>query len=136
MVMPPESVLDALAVTLRSQVGPAVADPFAKTQAFMAAVILEKLAGQLRAAENEDRAAPADRQAMLADLAVLCGAPPPRLTRALDALTADGGDAAWCGLVEALYADRAALGPDFDLLLGRVRVAMRGRLNRALAFSS
>ena len=37
-----------MATTLRQEIGPAVDEPFAKTQAFMASVILTKLAGQLR----------------------------------------------------------------------------------------
>ena len=37
-----------MAATLRGEIGPAVDEPFAKTQAFMASVVLAKLAGQLR----------------------------------------------------------------------------------------
>ena len=47
-----------MAEALRREVGPAVVDPFAKTQAFMAAVILQKLAGQLRTPAVDDADAP------------------------------------------------------------------------------
>jgi len=43
MSVTPDELLDRIATTLREQIGPTVGEPFAKTQAFMAAVILAKL---------------------------------------------------------------------------------------------
>lgn len=136
MFMPPGDLLQAVAATLRRQVGPEVADPFARTQAFMAAVVLEKLAGQLRASEATHEAAAAECAALLAGLAALSPASSPALARAMEALAANHGDANWCTLVEALHGSRDALGPAFEPLLARVRVALRSRLDRALVYAS
>ena len=136
MLMPPENVLEAVAVTLRRQVGPGVADPFVQTQAFMAAVILEKLAGQLRAAHGAAEAEAIERRTMLADLDAAWGDPPQRLGRAAETLAGDGTDASWSALLEALYADREALGDRFEPLLTRIRAALRSRLDRTLAYAS
>lgn len=60
-------LLSRLADTVRSQIAPAVDDEYARTQAFMAAVILQRLAKQAqffdehRAAEFSDVAALADQ---------------------------------------------------------------------------
>jgi hypothetical protein len=133
-VLRPDELLDAVAASLRHEVGPAVADPFAKTQAFMAAVILQKLAGQLRADPADEDA---ERRALVADLRAVTGAPTRALAPALDRLATDGGAAAWRGVVTALYTDRDELGPArFDAALGRARTALRVRLDRALAVAS
>jgi hypothetical protein len=65
---PADELLERVARTLREQVGPAVEEPFAKTQAFMAAVILDKLAGQLRHRDADEQAADAGRHALVATL--------------------------------------------------------------------
>ena len=44
----PDELLERIARTLKKEIGPAVEDAYPKTQAFMAAVVLQKLAGQLR----------------------------------------------------------------------------------------
>ena len=132
--MKPDELLERMAVTLRQQIGPEVGDPFAKTQAFMAAVILEKLSGQVRLADEHARADAADRATLVADLETEDLSP--ALAAAVVAVRAEG-DSALSGLVEALYADRSALGADrFDALLTRVRKTLRARLDRQLAYAS
>ena len=135
-MIPPE-VLDRMAATLRGEIGPAVDDPFAKTQAFMASVVLAKLAGQLRRAEADARIADDERRAVTVALREqLAATPPAGLAAAVDALEGDGGDRAWSHLVEQLYAARPELGDDHaDALLGIARAALRARLDRALAYS-
>jgi len=136
MALAPDELLRSLAVALRQRIGPEVQEPFARTQAFMAAVILEKLAGQVANAAADDVAATAERAALVAELRA-GAAGHATVLAAVDAVAADGGDAAWNGLVSALYAERDALGaPTFDRLLGRVRTALRARLDRALAYAS
>ena len=73
--MKPHEIAEHLATNLRHTIGPAVADPFARTQAFMASVVLEKLAGQLRVAEADERAARRDAVALTDDLRALDVAP-------------------------------------------------------------
>ncbi len=131
----PDSILDAVARTLRQQVGPQVGDPFAKTQAFMAAVVLEKLAGQLRAQLTTQEAADAERREVLADLRTLCPRPSPGVGRAMESLAIDGDDARWSELVGALYQEREEMGASFAPALGRVRLALRARLGRVLAYA-
>ncbi len=134
-VASPDELLDAVADTLRREIGPAVGDPFAKTQAFMAAVVLQKLAGQLRAASVD---AEVDRRTLVAEVRAALGATPPEdVTAALDVLARDGATAAWRAVVTSLYATRDELGPArFDAALGRVRTGLRARLDHVLAYAS
>ncbi len=138
MPLSPADLLDQMAATLRTQIGPAVEEPFAKTQAFMVAVILGKLAGQLRGAESDASAADAERQALIAEsLDEFAGTSTTHVADALATLAHDGSDTVWSRLVEAIYIDRDELGPDrFGRMLGRVRVAMRARLDRMLVYAA
>src|ERR1700722_14233255 len=130
----PEGVLRRMADTLRHDVGPVVEGSYPRTQAFMAAVILEKLAGQV-SAEAADRAADqADRAALAEDLRrEVRPDDPEALQRAL----APAGDALdLTQVIRALYDGHDALGePRFAALLGRVRLTLRARLDRQLAYS-
>jgi hypothetical protein len=134
----PDELLDRLAGTLREQIGPNVVEPFAKTQAFMASVILGKLAGQMRAAAADGVADTEERRALVEalrddDARVSTAA----FSAAIDVLELDGSDASWNRLVESLYAGRAELGRErFERALGLVRVAMRARLDRMLVWSA
>jgi hypothetical protein len=137
----PEQLLERLSTTLRRQIGPAVTEPFPRTQAFMASVILEKLARQLRTAAGDAEADRADRRVLTEDLRALAGpTPPPRLARAL-ADAAESSDAsagaALAAIVDALYAERDQLGPErFEQLLARVRRTLRARLDRQVAYAA
>ena len=129
--MIPHEVLARMAGTLRGEIGPAVDDPFAKTQAFMASVVLTKLAGQLRTAEADAQVAADERRTLVAELRRHLGPTTPAgLTDAVDGLDRHGDDSAWSRLVEAIYATGA------DELLAVVRPALRARLDRALAYSA
>jgi hypothetical protein len=133
----PDELLERIAASLRREIGPAVAEPFAKTQAFMASVVLEKLARQLRLAEVHAKADAADRAALLTDLDAELGAAVPSSVRsALDAARS-GGEDALHRLVEALYAERDLLGAErFDRVLARVRRTLRAALDRKLEVAS
>ncbi len=138
MPVEPADVLERMAATLRMQVGPAVEDPFAKTQAFMAAVILAKLAGQLRGEQQDARAGDEERGALVTDMRAALGeTSSTRVADALTELAGDGRDASWNVLVHALYADRDEFGAErFAQLLDRLRVAMRARLDRMLVYAA
>jgi hypothetical protein len=133
MTASPPELLRRMAATLRTTIGPAVEEPFARTQAFMAAVVLGKLAGQLEAAAAEPPLADAERLALVTALERRL---PPGPAEALDALGVDGSDGAWSRLVSALYAGRGELGDDFEPVLRTVREALRTRLDRTLAYAS
>jgi hypothetical protein len=140
MTVAPHELLGRMAGTLRGEIGPAVGESFAKTQAFMAAVILTKLAGQLAAAEADARAAADDHRAVVATFSGVLdgvGDGPADLTDAARAFAEDSSDASWNRLVRAVYAGRDELGAQrFDALLGCIRGALRARLDRALAYAS
>jgi hypothetical protein len=127
-VTPPD-LLRRVATTLRERIGPAVGEPFARTQAFMAAVVLEKLAGELAAADAGARAADEERLALVDALDGRGTA----LAAALGTLRGDGSDRAWNDLVVAVYGARDELGVDYDDVIATVRRALRSRLDRALA---
>ena len=88
-------VLRRMATTMREHIAPAVEEPFARTQAFMAAVVLAKLAGQLAAADTDARADELEREALVTDLAARLPSRPGELDAALDGLRDDGSDPAW-----------------------------------------
>jgi hypothetical protein len=118
--MTPDELLERLAGELRGTIGPAVEEPFSRTQAFMGAVILERLARQLRSAEVHAAADRADLAALIAELG-------PRAA----------GAAGLAEIVAALWADRDELGEErFDELLTVVRRVMRARLDRELEYSA
>jgi hypothetical protein len=136
--MTASELLERLAVTLRSEVAPAVAEEYPRTQAFLTAVVLQKLAGELRLAASHAAAGADERVGLERDLRRLLDAAPvpPSLQAGLDALP-DGGDAALCRFIEVLYGSRRDLGDArFATLLGRVRETLRAGLDRRMEFAS
>ena len=129
-------LLERVAQILRQEIGPAVDAEYPKTQAFMAAVVLQKLsrqwalAGEHAAAETADLAAlPADLRELLAH-----GDAPATVRAAVDRLAETRDNAALCHLIEALYGTRPALGAArFGVLLGRVRQTLRRSIDRRVA---
>jgi hypothetical protein len=137
-MLSPEEHLKRMSGILRRQIGPAVADPFPRTQAFMAAVVLEKLARQLAArsvhAEADTREVLELRTSLRAELGPEDPGP---VVRAVEALDPQAVGPSLSGLVAALYSARSELGPDrFEHLLGRVRPTLRARLDRQLEYSA
>ncbi len=131
-----DELLSRVAGVLRHDVGPAVDDEFAKTQAFMASVILEKVAADVRTAAPRARADRADALQLGADLTLLLTPEDPAALRVAVAALQDG-DApvgrSLHALVEQLYAGRRVVGDDrFDALLSRTRATLRARLDRQL----
>ena len=99
----------------------------------MAAVILAKLAGQLRTPRPTRRPAAIEHGAVAPGAAARRADPPAELAAAIDALAIDGATARWNEVVTALYGARVGLGPaTFDAALGVVRRALRARLDRSL----
>ncbi len=134
-----DDLLRRMAHTLKREIGPAIADEYPKTQAFMAGVVLEKLARQLELAPLHAAAESADVAALLSALGELL-APvvvPAALSVALVALARSRDQAALSGLVGALYETRTALGAElFDRTLGRVRETLRAGIDRQLAYAA
>jgi hypothetical protein len=123
-------IVERMATTLRADIGPAVGGEYQRTQAFMSAVVLEKLARQLRLADAHHSADVAARAEMFADIAALGVAV---AVGDVEAAHADGTDGGLCALIEALYHQRGALGEDaFTAALGRVRRFLRGQIDRRM----
>lgn len=129
-------VLQRIARILRQEIGPAVDAEYPRTQAFMAAVVLEKLGRHLALASEHTAAETADLTSLIADLRGLLaeGNAPGTVGAALDGIAQTRDNAALCRLIEALYADRAALGEArFAAVLGRVRQTLRRSIDRRVA---
>ena len=130
--MAPDELLERLARTLRTEIGPAVDGDYQRTQAFMSAVVVEKIARQLRVADVHADAEVRETAAMFDAIDVLlagANAPAPLRTM-LDGASADGA-AGLCRIIEALYDARGDLGEaTFDNALSTVRRVLRAQNDR------
>ena len=129
-------LLRRIAQILRREIGPAVKAEYPRTQAFMAAVVLEKLGRQLALAGEHAAAETADLTTLLADLRALLadGHAPAAIRAAIEGLEQTRDAATLCRLIEALYASRAPLGEArFTALLARIRTTMRRSIDRRVA---
>lgn len=139
IALAPDALLERLARTLKKEIGPAVEDAYPKTQAFMAAVVLQKLAGQLRLADQHAAASQRDLQALAEELEPLTvsQATPPALRAAVHTVRQDRDTASVSGLIETLYATRSELGETrFADLIGRVRTRLRARIDREMVYAA
>src|SRR5512147_1431031 len=126
-----------MASTLKDDIAPAIEGEYPKTQAFMAAVVLQKLGQQLALAPAHARANDADIEALVADLsAAIATSIPDGVRRSVEALAQTRDAPALSRLVQSLYADRAELGERrFIELLARVRVTLRAGIERRLEYA-
>ena len=136
MIIEPALLLGRVAATLRAEIAPAVGDDVARTQAFMASVILAKLSGELGAADADAQVAAVAHGRAAREVRATAGEVPPPLAAALDALELDASTARWNEMVAQVYACRTALGEQrFERVLGVVRGALRERLDRVLRYA-
>ena len=139
MQLAPDALLERIARTLKKDIGPAVDAAYPKTQAFMAAVVLQKLAGQLRLADEHAAASQRDLHELGEELSQLTAsnAIPAPLAEALRTLRHDLDTASVSGLIETLYATRSELGERrFTSLLSRVRTRLRARIDREMVYAA
>jgi hypothetical protein len=128
-------LLQRIAQTLKQHIGPAIEAEYPRTQAFMAAVVLQKLGRHLGLTSDHAAAETADLIGLLADLqGILENATvPAAVSGAIETLARTRENAALCGLIEALYAARTALGEArFAALLGRIRQTLRRSIDRRM----
>ena len=136
--MTPDQLLERIAATLRRDIGPAVGAEYPRTQAFMAAVVLQKLGRQLARAEAHRAANAADMDSLVADLGAARSSQtlPAGVASAIATLEHGRDNGALCALIAALYENRMAIGPSrFDALLGRVRQTLRAGIDRRMEFA-
>jgi hypothetical protein len=125
-MIPATQLLNEIVTSLREVIAPAVADPYPKAQAYMAAVILEFVVRQVQ--ERSDLEA-RKREVMLELVGDLTPLPGMNGLVRGDHLSEEG----LCDLIEHLYAARDRLGAEtFAVANRRVREALRQLLNQDL----
>jgi hypothetical protein len=125
-MIPAKQLLGEIAESLRKVIAPAIAEPFPKAQAFMAAVILEFVARQV-----EERSDIADEKqealgALFGGLSRLKG---------VNGIVGKGtvDEAELCRLIERLYGERERLGEEaFGAANGAIRETLRKLLDQEL----
>ncbi len=136
VTMEPSDLLGRLSATLRSEIGPAVGDEYTRTQAFMASVILAKVAKEVALGPDHRAAERADMVELHQRLEPILGVGPP--APVLDAAAAARSSATVAGLgplVEALHrwgADQ----PGADRALAAIRTTLRRDVDRRMEVAS
>ncbi len=127
-------LLRRIAATLKRQVGPATEEPLAKSQAFMASVVLDKVANQLDDQQARQLAHKTNLSQLADVLPSLVGdAPPQVLSEALSTFAAAPSDLTVAAVIEALYATRNDLTEAvFETLRATIRRTLRADLDRRL----
>jgi hypothetical protein len=118
--------LNEVIASLRNVIAPAISEPYPKTQAYMAALILEFVARQVEERGDIASAKAEALESLLRDISRMAGAS-----------AADHGDddpeARLCGIIERLYAERDRIGEaEFRALNDRIRRGLRELLNQDL----
>ena len=141
MSLDDHELLSRLADTVRTQIAPAVDDEYARTQAFMASVILQRLAKQAqfsdehREAETADVAALADQlDAVFAEdgiAADVAGEVPADVRDAVARIRAQASIAAVSQIIDALYRWNPSH-PLAGSALAAIRHALRRDIDRRI----
>jgi hypothetical protein len=125
-MIPAKQLLSEIVNSIREVIAPAVAEPYPKAQAYMAAVILEFVARQIEERGDLERRKHAAMLELVRDLSPL-----PEMSRLLRADHLS--EAGLCELIEHLYAERAVLGEEtFGAANRRVRQTLRELLDQDL----
>lgn len=126
-MLPVQQFFTEIISSLRNVIAPAIADPYPKAQAYMAAVILEFVARQVE--ERSDIVTEKERAlgVLFTDVSKLLD------DKQLVISQDEGADARLCRLIEQLYAERERLGEEvFTTANRRVRQALRQLLDQDL----
>ena len=129
-MIPANQLLNEIVTSIREVIAPAIAEPYPKAQAYMAAVILEFLARQVEERGDIEEQKHAAMLELQHDLSRL-----PGLNRRFrsDQLNEEGLNK----LIEHLYAERASLGEEtFAAANFRVRQTLRNLLDQELKIAS
>lgn len=131
----PTEMLNRLSTTLRHEVGPSVENEYARTQAFMASVILSKVAKEVALGPGHAEAEQADVQQLHQDLADPLAAAPAEVTLAAQEAAAAGTIAALAPLIGAIY--RWGLeDPNAEAALAMVRITLRRDIDRRMEIAA
>jgi len=125
-MIPARHLIDEIVTSLREVIGPAIPEPYAKSQAYMAAVILEFVARQVEERPDIEAERHAALMELIRDLARF-----PELSRFIRADHLD--EAGLCELIEHLYSRRAGMGEEaFGAANRRIRQTLRELLDGEL----
>lgn len=129
----PSEILRRVARSLREEVGPKVEADYSRTQAFMAAVILEQLACQVRSVTFE--VGTAESSTLVNKVSRALGPDvPTKLATALRGLSGAMTRTELSGLVAALHGSEGEIDTErLQRALEHVRATMRRRLDQQLA---
>lgn len=120
-------LLKEVIASLRNVIAPAIADPYPKSQAYMAAVILEFVSRQVEERHDIDDEKTHALNNLFHDLTSLLAGKDPAVANTPDP------EARLCRFIEWLYAEKERLGPEtFTAANQRVRVALRQLLDQEL----
>mgnify|MGYP007025645007 CR=1 FL=1 len=139
--MNPSELLTRLSQTLRTDIAPAVGEEYPRTQAFMASVILERLAKHVALADAHGRAEADDLDVLTSDLRPLLRDAPLAVTETLDTVV---GIDSLGPVIEALYRWKAAGregsamdGTEIaDQALAMIRPALRRDIDRRMEIAT
>jgi len=125
-MIPARNLINEIVTSLREVIAPAIAEPYPKGQAYMAAVILEFVARQVEERSDVEAEKHAILMALMHDLARF---PEVSLLLRADHLS----EAGLCELIEHLYRERGRLGEEtFAAANRRIRHALRELLDTEL----
>ncbi len=120
-------LLKEVIASLRNVIAPAVADPYPKSQAYMAAVILEFVSRQVEERRDIDEDKHQTLNNLFHDLSALLADKSPPSANEVDY------EARLCRLIEWLYSEKDRLGPEaFAAANQKVRAALRRLLDQEL----
>ena len=131
-------LLSRISKTLKKDIGPAVEGDYPKTQAFMASVVLEKLAGQLSRADSHGAAKQLAKSALAKTLAEIASTTTlnDELSAGISNFATSQDEQALCLLIENLYQSKEALGDErFFQFLTPVRAYMRMAIDQRMEYS-
>lgn len=126
-MLPAKILLTEVISSLRNVIGPAVKDPHAKSQAYMAAVILEFVSRQLEDGSDLESVAQIALTELFDDLS--------RIQELAEIVERDGPDlrSRLCHTIEALHGARGQIAPQaFERANRRIRLALRQLLDAEL----
>lgn len=129
--MKTEELIASIAATLRTDIAPAVGEEFARTQAFMAAVVLERVARQIALGPANAKADGDDAAELHRALVPVLGDAPAAVLAALDGFGHAANLAATAPLIDALY-DWGSDQPAVIDALGATRQFLRRDIDRRM----
>lgn len=133
MSVEPSKLIQRISETLKSDVGPEVGNEFAKTQAFMASVVLGKVSKQLELGEGHSKAESTDMSALTDALSPVLGDASEVVATALAKVGAEQTVESLGELIESLYAESADLR---EQALALIRPVLRRDIDRRMEIAT